>query len=99
MEWILLMVIVAVYCGLSSQIKNISKAMEKNKKDFPSLKSLLNRDIEIKLKDDFINIGTKGKLIKYDEEWLALLSNDKKGNAKLNYFRLNNIESINIFNK
>lgn len=96
MNWAAIVIIVAAYYGLSDQLKKISKSLETSKKEFPSLKELLNKKIELHISEDLDTKGTTGVLVKYDKEWLALSSIDKKGKEKLYFFRLSNIKSISI---
>lgn len=99
MEWIIILVIVAAYYDLSMQIKKILKIQDVAKKKFPSLKNLINKNIEIELNDYYIEKDKRGILIKYDDTWIALETKDKNGNIKQNYFRLLDIVSINILDK
>lgn len=96
MEWVIIILIVMVYYGLSEQIKKISKTLNVAKKEFPSLKDLFNKNIKIEIIDDDFTEEKIGILVKYDDVWLALETKDKKGNIKQNYFRLSNIKAINI---
>lgn len=96
MELVIILAIVVSYYGLSEKIQKILKRTYMNKKDFPSFKDLINKQIEIELIDGCVKDGT---LIKYDNVWIALENKDKNGVIKQNYFRISNISSINILDK
>lgn len=95
MEWVILMAIVITYYSLDYRIKRINKPI---KKEFPSLKELINKEVKIELNDEYDTIFT-GILVNYDEKWISIEYKDKKGNIKQNYYRLSNIVAINIMEK
>lgn len=93
MEWILLLAIGISYYSLSEKIKKISIQHAKNKKEFPSLKNLLNKNIEVEIIN---NLSKTGILKKYDDIWIVIETKDNKNGLNLNYYRLSNVLSINI---
>lgn len=99
MEWIILFAIIIAYSSLSEKIKRISAQISKNKKEFPSLKDLVGKTIEIEDEEHYYETATKGILKYYDETWIAIESKNKKKKTEINYFRISNISSINIIDE
>lgn len=99
MEWIILFAIILAYSSLSEKIKRISNESLKTKKEFPSLKDLIGKIIEIEDDEHYYETATKGILKYYDETWIAIESKNKKKKTEVNYFRISNISSINIIDE
>lgn len=97
MEWFILLVVIIGYCDLNSNIKKILNNQNKNnKKELSLLKKLIGKKIEIESDDEYVLVfGTsqKGILKEFNEEWLVLESEGKKG-KELIYYRLNNIKGV-----
>lgn len=99
MDWVILFAILATYSILSEKIKKLSDQTTKTKKTYNSLKSLIDKNIEIEFDDNHYETETKGILKYYDETWIAIESKNKKNKTELNYFRITHISSINIIDK
>lgn len=98
MEYVLLMAVVVAYLSLSSKIDKLKNNIsDKNSKhNFPSLKDLVGKNIEIEI-DELVLIGNpKGILKEYNDTWLVLESYNRKNKKELYYYRISNITSINI---
>ena len=96
MEWFILLVVIIGYCDLNSNIKKILNNQNKNnKKELSLLKKLIGKKIEIESDEYVLVFGTsqKGILKEFNEEWLVLESEGKKG-KELIYYRLNNIKGV-----
>lgn len=99
MEYVLLMAIIVAYLSLSSKIDKLKNSVQdKNTKhNFPSLKDLVGKNIEIEVDNEiFLNGNPTGILKEYNDTWLVLETYNKKNKKELYYYRLNNITSINI---
>lgn len=102
MEFSILLAVIVCYFSLSSKISKITNNMLVRKnKNFPSLKELIGKNIELETDDYFDTYGyqTKGILKKYNDTWIVLEVVNKKNKKELYYYRLNNIISINIVDK
>ncbi len=98
MEYVLLMAILCAYLSLSSKIEKLKNNMQdKNiKHNFPSLKDIVGKNIEIETDELVLSGNPKGILKEYNDTWLVLETYNKKNKKELYYYRLNNITSINI---
>lgn len=103
MEWVIVFVIVVIYCSLSSKLnKIINKQTLYTKKEFPSLKKLIGKTISIETNDEsnlVFGSETKGILKQFNDEWIVIETINKKSKKEQYYYKLNNIVSIDIVEK
>lgn len=96
MEDIIWFLMVIAYIDISSKLSKIINNQKSTKKDFSILKSLINKQVEIKIKDDYqLVLGYKrnGTLKEFNDKWIVMECSTKKG-KETNYYRIQNIESI-----
>lgn len=100
MEWVIAFLIVVIYCSLSFKLdKIIKKQTQYTKKEFPSLKKLIGKNISIKTNDESSLVfgnETKGILKHFNDEWIVIETINKKEQY---YYKLNNIASIDVVEK
>lgn len=97
MEWFIFLVAVMAYCDLKSKLQKLLNNQNKsNKKDLSLLKKLIGKEIKIETDDDYSLVyGTseKGILKEFNDTWLIIEIESKKGKELL-YYRLNNIKGV-----
>lgn len=97
MEWCILLVVVLIYCDLDSKLKKlINNQNVDNKKDFSLLKDMIGKKIMIETDDGntyMFGVKSEGILKEYNDTWLALEIEDKRGNSII-YYRIKNITKI-----
>ena len=97
MEWFTFFVVIMAYFDLNSNIKKILNNQNKNnKKEYSLLKKLIGKQIQIELDDEYVLVfGTsqKGILKEFNDVWIVLETEGKKG-KELIYYRLNNIKGV-----
>lgn len=95
--WIILFVCLMMYFDVSSKLKKILNNQSKeDKKDFSLLEKLKGKEIKIESDDEeLFSFGTehKGILKDFNDTWLILESNAKKG-KEITYYRINNIKGV-----
>lgn len=97
MEWIILFAVIMAYCDLSSKLQKLLNNQNKNnKKDLSLLKKLIGKQIEIETDDEYALVfgaSQKGILKEFNDTWIIIETEGKKGNELL-YYRLNNIKGV-----
>lgn len=96
-SWVILFVCLMMYFDVSSKLKKILTNQNKeDKKDFSLLEKLKEKEIRIESDDEeLFSFGTeqKGILKDFNDTWLILESNGKKG-KETTYYRINNIKGV-----
>ncbi len=99
-------IMAAGFSNLSGKIDKIRNNMPERKKnakaEFPSLKEITGKKVELALDDDSVLLygyETEGILKEYNHTWLVLETYDQKDKKELYYYRINNVSSINILEK
>ena len=96
-NWLIYLIVLLTYFDLKSVLKKILNNQSKNsKKDFSLLEKLKDKEIQIEIDDEDINVfGTnkKGVLKDFNDVWLVLESVSKKG-KELVYYRVSNIKGV-----
>ena len=96
-NWLIYLVVLLTYFDLKSVLKKILNNQSKNsKKDFSLLENLKNKEIQIEIDDEDINVfdaNKKGILKDFNDVWLILESTSKKG-KELIYYRVSNIKGV-----
>lgn len=98
--WLILFVVVMIYLDDSSKLKKILKILNEqskdDKKDFSFLEKLKGKEIEIESDEEellYFGEEQKGILKDFNNTWLILESNSKKG-KEITYYRINNIKEV-----
>ena len=95
--WVILFVLLLGYFDLKKDIKKIlTYQSETEKKDFTLLEKLKGKEIQIEVdNDDIISFDNtrKGILKDFNDIWLILETEDKKGKKTL-YYRMINIKGV-----
>ena len=95
--WLVLLVFALGYFDLKKDIKKILTYQSKTeKKDFTLLEKLKGKEIQIEVdNDDIISFDNtrKGILKDFNDTWLILETEDKKGKKTL-YYRMINIKGV-----
>ncbi len=95
--WLVLLVFALGYFDLKKDIKKILTYQSKTeKKDFTLLEKLKGKEIQIEVdNDDIISFDNtrKGILKDFNDIWLILETEDKKGKKTL-YYRMINIKGV-----
>lgn len=95
--WVILFVLLLGYFDLKKDIKKILTYQSKTeKKDFTLLEKLKGKEIQIEVdNDDIISFDNtrKGILKDFNDIWLILETEDKKGKKTL-YYRMINIKGV-----
>lgn len=95
--WVILFVLLLGYFDLKKDIKKILTYQSKTeKKDFTLLEKLKGKEIQIEVdNDDIISFDStrKGILKDFNDVWLILETEDKKGKKTL-YYRMINIKGV-----
>lgn len=95
--WLVLLVFALGYFDLKKDIKKIlTYQSKKEKKDFTLLEKLKGKEIQIEVdNDDIISFDNtrKGILKDFNDIWLILETEDKKGKKTL-YYRMINIKGV-----
>ena len=95
--WLVLLVFALGYFDLKKDIKKILTYQSKSeKKDFTLLEKLKGKEIQIEVdNDDIISFDNtrKGILKDFNDIWLILETEDKKGKKTL-YYRMINIKGV-----
>lgn len=95
--WIILFVCLMMYFDINSKLKKILNNQSKeDKKDFSLLEKLKGKEIKIESDDEELfsfEKEQKGILKDFNDTWLILESNAKKG-KEITYYRINNIKGI-----
>lgn len=95
--WIILFALLLGYFDLKKDIKKILTYQSKTeKKDFTLLEKLKGKEIQIEIdNDDIISFDNtrKGILKDFNNAWLILETEDKKGKKTL-YYRMINIKGV-----
>lgn len=96
-NWLIYLIVLLTYFDLKSVLKKILNNQSKNsKKDFSLLENLKNKEIQIEIDDEDINvfdINKKGILKDFNDVWLIVESTSKKG-KELIYYRVSNIKGV-----
>lgn len=96
-NWLIYLIVLLTYFDLKSALKKILNNQSQNsKKDFSLLENLKNKEIQIEVDDEDINVfGTtkKGILKDFNDVWLVLEIVSKKG-KELVYYRVSNIKGV-----
>ena len=99
MEYVIILAIVGAYLSLSSRLDKIINQTKDNKKKFPSLNELIDKNISIETRDQLdlvFGSKTKGILKEFNEKWIVIEVMNKENKKELFYYRLNNIVSIDV---
>lgn len=95
--WLVLLVFALGYFDLKKDIKKILTYQSKTeKKDFTLLEKLKGKEIQIEIDDDNIisfDNTRKGILKDFNDVWLILEINTKKG-KELMYYRISSIKGV-----
>lgn len=95
--WVIFLLIMLTYFDIKSSLKKIQNNQNKDiKKDFSLLEKLKSKEIQIEVDDDDLISFTqqqKGILKDFNETWIILEKNTKKG-KELIYYRISNIQGV-----
>lgn len=95
--WVIFLLIILTYFDIKSSLKKIQNNQNKDiKKDFSLLEKLKSKEIQIEVDDDDLISFTqqqKGILKDFNETWIILEKNTKKG-KELIYYRISNIQGV-----
>lgn len=95
--WIIFLLVMLTYFDIKSSLKKILNNQSKDvKRDFSLLEKLKGKEIQIEVDDDDLISFTqqqKGILKDFNETWIILEKNTKKG-KELIYYRISNIQGV-----
>lgn len=95
MEYVIIIVIIFVYTGLSSKIDKVYKKLSKDSVKTKDFKELIGKNVTVMLDDDYI-FSPKGILKSYDDTWIEIESYNKKNKKEINFYRVSKIQSITL---
>lgn len=95
--WVIFLLVMLTYFDIKSSLKKIlNNQIKDTKKDFSLLEKLKGKEVQIEVEDDDLVSFThqqKGILKDFNDTWLILEKNTKKG-KELNYYRIINIQGV-----
>ena len=96
-NWVVFLVVLLTYFDIKSTLKKILNNQNKNtKKDFSLLEKLKEKEVQIETDNEDINMFEtirKGILKDFNDVWLILEINTKKG-KELMYYRISSIKGV-----
>ena len=96
-NWVVFLVVLLTYFDIKSTLKKILNNQNKNtKKDFSLLEKLKEKEVQIEIDNEDINMFEtirKGILKDFNDVWLILEINTKKG-KELMYYRISSIKGV-----
>ena len=96
-NWVIFLVVLLTYFDIKSTLKKILNNQNKNtKKDFSLLEKLKEKEVQIETNNEDINMFEtirKGILKDFNDVWLILEINTKKG-KELMYYRISSINGV-----
>ena len=95
MEYVIILVIIFAYTGLSSKIDKVYKKISKDSVGIKDFKELIGKNVTVMLDDDYV-FPPKGILKSYDNIWIEIESYNKKNKKEISFYRVSKIQSITL---
>lgn len=95
MEYVIIIVIIFAYSGLSSKIEKMNKKLNSNYRTKNNFKEFINKQVIITLTDDYF-INPSGVFKAYDDVWFEIESINKNNKKEINFYRIDDIETITL---
>ena len=96
-NWVIFLIVLLAYFDIKSTLRKILNTQTKNtKKDFSLLEKLKEKEVQIETDNEDINMletTRKGILKDFNDVWLILEINTKKG-KELMYYRIADIKGV-----
>lgn len=97
MEYVIIIVIIFAYSGISSKLEKLNKKINSNFKTKKNLKEFIDKNVVITLTGDYFT-NPSGIFKSYDDVWfeLEIINKNKK---EINFYRIDDIETITLNEK
>lgn len=97
MEYVIIIVIIFAYSGISSKIEKLNKKINSNFKTKKNLKEFIDKNVVITLTDDYFT-NPEGIFKSYDDIWFEL-EKMNKNKKEISFYRIDDIETITLNEK